>query len=668
MGLFNKNRIVKKTKTRDGIQLEIVSEEYDGLFSKELNDNVSVELLDEILNNKSLYNYCLYILGNKNENLKFLRYRKNIYDTVSYFHYSKLTLIDAFKKNKDRYKNKRVLYNRFKQIISTSEYDFYEDNVKDSLIKVGDKGIKVSNIIKILSSAMDRDSFINELNSMHINIDELLECLSASPINLLTIKKDPTEKASASILEGYNFPNNIKAKILKNVEYIKYNSYLFNKVPNSNLYLFDIVDFINNNNMDEYVKNNDNILGLSFVEVAKLLNEFIFKIDYTKTNVSTHDKYINLWKKVIDKELNNKLSKFVDLYIPDPLSEMEFLPANKFRDVQINDELRNKIFSEIPENYTDLQKVYFIYKYLCNNFVYDSIVLAGSQMDEYDINNHRNIDNIKDRDFNNNDVVCWDVSLILAKFIEELGFPTQLVDYDGEIITGYGKTHTAVKTKVGDYLLNLDITNGLIHNDMSIQQLSGQVMFFKILNNTNRVYNKAKKEIEMVDKYFNSKYGKYQRYVSSLEEYTKMCDKDLVSFDDKVGIIVSCLLNEDIDDTSKILATNKLKEVLFKDRGDNFFIGFVGSKEKDKTENAISLGCILVCNENGISNVDNNKYYFFPNLKGYVQLTKQEIEALIRERRVVGIKQLEIEIEGVDEELYYEGEEKNEKGNPGRNK
>ena len=98
MGLFSKNRIVKKSKTRDGIQLEIVSEEYDGLFSKELNDNVSVELLDEILNNKSLYNYCLYILGNKNENLKFLRYRKTIYDTISYFHYSKLTLIDLMEK------------------------------------------------------------------------------------------------------------------------------------------------------------------------------------------------------------------------------------------------------------------------------------------------------------------------------------------------------------------------------------------------------------------------------------------------------------------------------------------------------------------------------------------------------------------------------------------
>ena len=94
-----------------------------------------------------------------------------------------------------------------------------------------------------------------------------------------------------------------------------------------------------------------------------------------------------------------------------------------------------------------------------------------------------------------------------------------------------------------------------------------------------------------------------------------------------------------------------IKKLLFGEKKDKCSVAFVGSRVNTESSNKIELGCILVCNENGIvsssdtnSDRSGNKYYFFPNLKlekDEIQpITKDEIENMIKNKDIVGIKQL----------------------------
>ena len=644
---FLKKKLIKKIENpHDGEKWEIIPEEYYRLFPNGNSDKVPIELLDEILSDKELFEHCSVLFRN-NCNLKFIAHRNNIGDTVYYYTFSKSSVINALKENKYRYKKNPNKYTRLNQLIETSEYSFYENEVAESIISIGEKKIKIKDIIKLLGYPITENNFISSLNELNISISELVEILQKPPLNLI----QDFRNEEVSIMDGYNFPEDEKKQISQNVNYINNNSYLFNKITGSNYYVLDIINFFKEKNIEEYVKKYDKILGYSFAEIALILNNYIFQNDYEHLfEYAKPGKFIRM-----PDELRNKLENFIELYIPDPLAEKEFLGDNNYSDVEIDEDLKNKILEEIPANYTDLQKVYFIYKYICANFVYDPYYLAGSQKEKHDINNHKNINNVKNINLNKNQVVCYDISVVLAKLIEALGLPVQVIDSKGKSLIKYGSSHAAVVTKIGYYWIKLDIAEGLIHNDMTYQQLKGEIRNFIILNSVNRTYQNAKREIEEVERELNLKYDSFKKYTDALEEYkAKYANNNAVSFDEKIDIVISSLLEQSIDDTSKILYVKDVIDQIFGEESDKCFVAFVGSKINTRSANEVALGCILVCNkdcETFNSNNSGNRYYFFPNLREFQELTKDQIEELIREKKIIGIDQLEINLRGIDVQL-----------------
>ena len=651
MSLFTK-KYLKKMKKSNNEEIWVIKKgQYSKLFPDENERNISSAFIDEIMANDDFYNYCLNRLSN---NHPIRIYKSN--SELSYSDFSKLNIINALIKNEYRYYSLKSI-KKIEELFETVSYSCYLEKIANTSVVTGNKEIKVKDIMDLLSSTIIEKDFITQLNQLNITINDLMEILQRPPFFLYHNYR----LSQTSILKGYNFPEDIKQTILENVNYLSENSYLFNRLPNSNYYVLDIIDFFKNNNVEEYKKENDTILGYSFPEIAIYLNNYLLGIDIEHDTLSKERNIFTFtFIRSLPQELQDTLTEFVDKYIPDPLAEKEFSAQNNYSDVEVDEELINQILKEIPENYTDFQKVYFIYKYVCAHFVYDPYYLAGSQKEKYDINHHKQKESVKNINLVNNNVVCYDISVIIAKLIERLGHPVQLITSDGKKLNDYGSRHAAVKTKVGEYWIMLDIANGLIHNDMTFQQLTGQVNNFSILNIVKRTCLKAEQEMEEVDRDFNEKYDSYKKHVKALDEYkSRYANNDSVSFEEKVQVVISSVLDSQIDDTSKILYVKDVINMVFGGKDDKCFIAFVGSKINTILRNEIALGCILICDERGVLNNESDegkRYYLFPNLREYKELTKKQIEDLISNKKIIGIRQLEIDLVGLDQKLYYEDE------------
>ena len=651
MSLFTK-KYLKKMKKSNNEEIWVIKKgQYSKLFPDENERNISSAFIDEIMANDDFYNYCLNRLSN---NHPIRIYKSN--SELSYSDFSKLNIINALIKNEYRYYSLKSI-KKIEELFETVSYSCYLEKIANTSVVTGNKEIKVKDIMDLLSSTIIEKDFITQLNQLNITINDLMEILQRPPFFLYHNYR----LSQTSILKGYNFPEDIKQTILENVNYLSENSYLFNRLPNSNYYVLDIIDFFKNNNVEEYKKENDTILGYSFPEIAIYLNNYLLGIDIEHDTLSKERNIFTFtFIRSLPQELQDTLTEFVDKYIPDPLAEKEFSAQNNYSDVEVDEELINQILKEIPENYTDFQKVYFIYKYVCAHFVYDPYYLAGSQKEKYDINHHKQKESVKNINLVNNNVVCYDISVIIAKLIERLGHPVQLITSDGKKLNDYGSRHAAVKTKVGEYWIMLDIANGLIHNDMTFQQLTGQVNNFSILNIVKRTCLKAEQEMEEVDRDFNEKYDSYKKHVKALDEYkSRYANNDSVSFEEKVQVVISSVLDSQIDDTSKILYVKDVINMVFGGKDDKCFIAFVGSKINTILRNEIALGCILICDERGVLNNESDegkRYYLFPNLREYKEITKKQIEDLISNKKIIGIRQLEIDLVGLDQKLYYEDE------------
>ena len=651
MSLFTK-KYLKKMKKSNNEEIWVIKKgQYSKLFPDENERNISSAFIDEIMANDDFYNYCLNRLSN---NHPIRIYKSN--SELSYSDFSKLNIINALIKNEYRYYSLKSI-KKIEELFETVSYSCYLEKIANTSVVTGNKEIKVKDIMDLLSSTIIEKDFITQLNQLNITINDLMEILQRPPFFLYHNYR----LSQTSILKGYNFPEDIKQTILENVNYLSENSYLFNRLPNSNYYVLDIIDFFKNNNVEEYKKENDTILGYSFPEIAIYLNNYLLGIDIEHDTLSKERNIFTFtFIRSLPQELQDTLTEFVDKYIPDPLAEKEFSAQNNYSDVEVDEELINQILKEIPENYTDFQKVYFIYKYVCAHFVYDPYYLAGSQKEKYDINHHKQKESVKNINLVNNNVVCYDISVIIAKLIERLGHPVQLITSDGKKLNDYGSRHAAVKTKVGEYWIMLDIANGLIHNDMTFQQLTGQVNNFSILNIVKRTCLKAEQEMEEVDRDFNEKYDSYKKHVKALDEYkSRYANNDSVSFEEKVQVVISSVLDSQIDDTSKILYVKDVINMVFGGKDDKCFIAFVGSKINTILRNEIALGCILICDERGVLNNESDegkRYYLFPNLRECKELTKNQIEDLISNKKIIGIRQLEIDLVGLDQKLYYEDE------------
>ena len=128
------------------------------------------------------------------------------------------------------------------------------------------------------------------------------------------------------------------------------------------------------------------------------------------------------------------------------------------------------------------------------------------------------------------EIICSGFGLIFAKFLEEYNLVFKFLDYDNKKFNRLTNNHMKVRFSVGNYLIEADGADGLLHCDMTMQKTLNIVNGFNLINGNNAMLESFEKEIEEVDKYFETIYKEEDRaisiyrkfYFKDNEEYSKI--------------------------------------------------------------------------------------------------------------------------------------------------
>jgi hypothetical protein len=139
---------------------------------------------------------------------------------------------------------------------------------------------------------------------------------------------------------------------------------------------------------------------------------------------------------------------------------------------EINDKLKNKILSKIPEDYSKLEKAVFIYYELCKTLQYsiEYFIDESNNKDKF-----TNIENLKDVDGEQNkDVVCFTFNAIFLKLLDEAGI-CDTICYDCVIgkNNNFASGHDTARFVIDGLLYDVEATFGILdNNDLTLSKYS----------------------------------------------------------------------------------------------------------------------------------------------------------------------------------------------------
>ena len=294
MNFFNIKSFIKNESGNFIIENEM----YEKKLAKnnEKIKEIPIIIIEEILNNKSLYNEVYKMFGVNNQNIKLTIFGKNLDDTPRLLTCDKKEFINCLNQILNKLTPKQI--KRAKELIRTREYSFYEDNIAN---KISIDNITIKEIIDLLSKdEKDFDILLKKERILGISNQQLASILNSPPFLL--------QSEELSICKSFNFDDELAQKIIAN-----------------------------------YVK-----------------------INY--------------------------------LYSKDELAEQPFF-ENTFdmSEVEINEKLASDLLKEISSfDFSKLQKIYYIYRRLCQKLTYDEEYFAGSQSRFFSIN-HKDINRLKNK-------------------------------------------------------------------------------------------------------------------------------------------------------------------------------------------------------------------------------------------------------------------------------
>lgn len=465
------------------------------------------------------------------------------------------------------------------------------------------------------------------INIEFISIDKNIE---DTPI-IIEYEKKHFIEALEIFLRTEKFSNNKKNninKLIKTKEYTFFKENLLNQEVIPNIKYNDVIDLLlkDKEELDEILKS-ETIFGIT----KNKLIEVLLKPPFNFLGTSPFYESFNFEQTLAQKlQRNFKYIKY--LYSIDEIAVLPFQAGNfDINQVNINPKLANDLLNEIPKEYNNLQKIYYIYRRLCQKFSYDEEYFAGLQKKMYSIN-HQNINRLEEISDDNNIVVCYEIVMILAKFCHILNIPFIILNKGDEEFRHYGSGHTKLKLKIDDFVITADPADGIIHSDMFYEKIYNKVEKFKLHNSNQRTVDQFTKHTKLVDEYLDK----------NKKTFIFEDTKDLYYFNSNHSK-TNITPNERLELFISIIKKNKTNMMdtlgYFLDIRKNIF-----NKELDKL-----CKCVYVCNTNTIDNQkeisvsfviiynefcdvelnpNQNQYILIDSNKNFTTITFQELKEL----------------------------------------
>ena len=534
MNFFNIKSFIKNESGNFIIENEM----YEKKLAKnnEKIKEIPIIIIEEILNNKSLYNEVYKMFVVNNQNIKLTIFGKNLDDTPRLLTCDKKEFINCLNQILNKLTPKQI--KRAKELIRTREYSFYEDNIAN---KISIDNITIKEIIDLLSKdEKDFDILLKKERILGISNQQLVSILNSPPFLL--------QSEELSICKSFNFDDELAQKIIAN-----------------------------------YVK-----------------------INY--------------------------------LYSKDELAEQPFF-ENTFdmSEVEINEKLASDLLKEISSfDFSKLQKIYYIYRRLCQKLTYDEEYFAGSQSRFFSIN-HKDINRLKKINDNNNIVICYEVTMILAKFCEILDIPFNILTYKDKEVLEYGKGHTKIRFKIEDFIVEADPTHGIIRSDLVSEKTEQIVENFLLLNTNPRSKDNFLEQTQEVDDILEIN-KKEHNFLDCTEIYQHfyLQDKGELTIEQRVELLSSLIVETKLDIMDSLEYFLNLRKIIFgiKYNSNCQFIYVSNNKPNDTFKKVCVTLIIVYNNEEDIEHNKDNNYILIESDKTIQKITKEELQALFDNKKL----------------------------------
>lgn len=223
------------------------------------------------------------------------------------------------------------------------------------------------------------------------------------------------------------------------------------------------IEFIVDGKTYSYSKRVVVYMLIDFIESERILEKYLIP-------EIALERYISLYSgNIVDYESINKNEKTNDDYI-DGISISDL--------IHLDPDFETEVLKDMNPTYSLLESAIYIYYKLCELLSYDQEFYAANQKGE-SADKHCDINHINSINVLNNEVVCYEFIAIYSYFLKKLGIKYTV---DNALKDEYGKGHSTISFKVGEYLVTADSTLSILQNDMTSAKINAPLRGMRLTN------------------------------------------------------------------------------------------------------------------------------------------------------------------------------------------
>ena len=332
-----------------------------------------------------------------------------------------------------------------------------------------------------------------------------------------------------------------------------------------------------------------------------------------------------------------------------------------YQNVQIDNDLENKIFCGLPKDSTLLEKAIYIYIKMCKLLTYDEEYYAVNQKG-YAAIKHKDTEHVSAVTLENNRVVCYEFNLIYTKLLDKIGIHFSS-NYKSLFDEDYGSVHVSLDFRAGKFLVTADSVTSILLGDIAQAKLNQPLIGIKCINRNLQTQQEFKESLTkmyrlIADHEKNVKDVQEVEHVQTfdelLTEYSKTTESiEDISLNERLSILIDKANSTEmvgIDSLSYIL---QLYHILFafEQIENNISLTIVRNNiPMDASKLAMPIA-IFTLNEQGFQEnpTQNIYYYYSPNSK-LIMITREELQNRFNDKVFEYILEKDPRIPGINED------------------
>ena len=352
------------------------------------------------------------------------------------------------------------------------------------------------------------------------------------------------------------------------------------------------------------------ILGIDKRYFAYALNKYLYERDILQ-------RYF--FPPTVVKRFNDlREQKLIDF---ESLSFLENDYMHRYN-VELNPQLKEKIYNGMRETYSDLEKSIYIYIKMCKLFSYDPEYYVSGQRG-YSSEIHSNVNRITSIHDSDDAIVCYEFNAIFGKFLDDLNIKYRI---NTKRVHGrYGKGHANLTYSIDKYIIFADAVTSILGGDLINAKINANLNGLKCENMSEETKKEFSKVVEKVYSDILKDEKNNHRFFESLKEYNEVIkENELISFKEKIQLIVDLTNSSNMKLVDTLGYMMKLKKLFFKDEElkNNVSISIIRTMVK----NTPKLGVIISIKE---KNTNNYKYFYYLPDRKMVVVPKLVLKSLI---------------------------------------